>query len=91
LNGDFLGDLDFWPSFIMRHINLILVADAGLVRTASAETSPFSGFGGIRWNEFRSDLGFGISNRSGSFRLGWVWRTDRDEPAALLLRVAAPF
>ena len=34
LNGDFLGDLDFWPSFIMRHINLILVADAGLVRTS---------------------------------------------------------
>jgi hypothetical protein len=91
LNGDFLGDLDFWPSFIMRHINLILVADAGLVRTASAETSPFSGFGGIRWNEFRSDLGFGISNRSGSFRLGWVWRIDRDEPATLLLRVEAPF
>ncbi len=91
LNGDFLGDLDFWPSFIMRHINLILVADAGLVRTSSAETSPFSGFGGIKWNQFRSDLGFGISNRSGSFRLGMVWRTDKSEPATLLLRVEAPF
>ncbi len=93
LNGDFLGDLDFWPSFIMRHVNLILVADAGLVRTASAETSPFSGFGGIKWNEFRSDLGFGISNRSGSCRwagcggrtetnrqrycCGWRRRSDR--------------
>jgi hypothetical protein len=91
LNGDFLGDLDFWPSFILKHVNLIFVADAGLVRTASSATSPFSGFGGIKWNEFRSDLGFGISNRSGSCRLGWVWRTDRDEPATLLLRVEAPF
>jgi hypothetical protein len=91
LNGDFLGDLDFWPSFILRHINLILVADAGLVRTASAETSTFSGFGGITWNEFRSDLGFGISNRSGSCRLGMVWRTDRHESPALLMRVEAPF
>lgn len=91
LNGDFLGDLDFWPSFIMRHINLILVADAGLVRTLSAGTSPFSGFEGITWSEFRSDLGFGISNRSGSCRLGMVWRTDKREPAALLLRVEAPF
>jgi hypothetical protein len=91
LNGDFLGDLDFWPSFILRYINLVLVADAGLVRTASADASPFSGFGGITWSEFRSDLGFGISNRSGSCRLGMVWRTDRSEPATLLLRVEAPF
>jgi len=91
LNGDFLGDLAFWPTWLMRHIKLILLADAGLVRTSSPGTSPFSGFGGITWNELRSDAGIGISNRSGSFRLAAVWRTDVSEPARLLLRVEAPF
>jgi hypothetical protein len=91
LNGDFLGDLSFWPSWLMRHINLILLADAGLVRTSSPTTSVFSGFEGITANELRSDAGIGISNRSGSFRLAAVWRTDRSEPARLVFRVEAPF
>jgi outer membrane protein assembly factor BamA len=91
LNGDFLGDLSFWPSWLFRHVNLIFLADAGLVRTSSAKASPFSGFEGITWNELRSDAGVGIANRSGSMRLAAVWRTDRSEPARLLFRVEAPF
>lgn len=91
LNGDFLGELEFWPSWLMRHINLIVLADAGLVRTSSPTTSPFSGFGGITWNELRSDAGVGIANRSGSFRLAAVWRTDKAEAARLVFRVETPF
>ena len=68
---------------------LIVLADAGLVRTSSPTTSPFSGFGGITWNELRSDAGVGIANRSGTFRLAAVWRTDKAEAARLVFRVEA--
>ncbi len=32
VNGDFLGDLSFWPSWLMRGINLLVLTDAGLMR-----------------------------------------------------------
>ncbi len=91
VNGDFLGDLDFWPSWLMRHINFLFLTDAGLVRTVSGTTSFAGGFGGIHWSEFATDLGVGLTNRSGSFRIGMVWRTDKSEPVRLLLRVSRPF
>jgi hypothetical protein len=91
LNGDFLGDLSFWPSWLMRHINLLLLFDAGVIRAAPNGTSPFQGFGGLRWNEVRSDLGIGITTQSGSFRVAAVWPTDRADPPRLLLRFARPF
>ena len=91
VNGDFLGDLDFWPSFIMRHVNFLFLADAGLVRSVSHDASFAGGFGGIHWEEFGTDFGVGLANRSGSFRIGVVWRTDRSEPARFLLRLERPF
>jgi len=91
VNGDFLHDLEFWPSWLMRHVNLLVLFDAGLVRTASPELSPILGFGGIHWNEFASDAGVGLSNRSGSIRAAVVWRTDRAEPAHFMFRLSRPF
>lgn len=91
VNGNFLGDLDFWPSWLLRHIDLIFMADAGLVRSVAADEPAFQGFGGIRWKEFRSDLGVALANRSGSFRIGMIWRTDRAETAHFVLRFSRPF
>ena len=91
LNGDVLHDLSFWPSWLFRHINLILLADAGFVRTVDPSVSAFSGFGGIRWNDFRNDIGVGVANISGSVRAALVWRTDRSEPARFIVRFSRPF
>jgi hypothetical protein len=91
VNGDFLHDLEFWPSWLMHHVNLLVLFDAGLVRNAAPELSPILGFGGIHWNEFASDAGMGLSNRSGSIRAAVLWRTDRAEPAHFMFRLSRPF
>ena len=91
VNGDFLGDLSFWPSWLMRGINLLVLSDAGLVRTADNGGILTSGFNGIGFSDFRHDVGAGVATRSGSFRMAFVWRTDRSEPARFVFRFARPF
>lgn len=91
INGDFLGDLTFWPSWFMSGINFIVLSDAGLVRTASSDASWTEGFGGMKFSEFKHDIGVGIGSRSGSFRLALVWRTDRSEEPRFIFRFARPF
>lgn len=91
VNGDFLHDLDFWPSWLMRRVNFILIADAGTIRMAPPEEGWTVGFEDLRLSEFRSDLGIGFANRSGSFRIGFVWRTDVNAPARFFFRFSRPF
>ena len=91
INGDFLGELDFWPSWLMRGINFIVLGDAGLVRAEQPGASWNGGFSGIKFSEFKHDVGVGVATRSGSFRLAFVWRTDRSEPARFIFRLARPF
>jgi hypothetical protein len=91
VNGDFLGDLSFWPSWLMRGINFLVLTDAGLVRTVDNGALWTSGFDGVRLSEFRHDVGAGIASRSGAFRMAFVWRTDRSEPARFIFRFSRPF
>ncbi len=91
INGDFLHDLDFWPSWLMRGINFLVLADAGLIRSVAPGEGWTSGFEKIRFSEFKSDLGFGVANRNGSFRLAFVWRTDVNAPARFVFRFSRPF
>ncbi|HTY36232.1 MAG TPA: hypothetical protein VMH23_03925 [Bacteroidota bacterium] len=91
INGDFLGDLSFWPSWLMRGLNFIVLTDAGLVRTVDDNALWTSGFSTIGFSDFRHDVGVGIGTRSGSFRLAYVWRTDRSEPPRFIFRFARPF
>jgi hypothetical protein len=91
MNGNILEDLDFWPSWLFRHFNFLLLSDAGLIRSVAPAASATEGFNHIHWNEFRHDFGFGFANRSGSFRIGITWRTDRAEPVRFLFRIYRPF
>ena len=91
INGDFLGDLSFWPSGLLREINFVVFSDAGLVRTMPASAQWTEGFDNTRLSDFRHDAGVGVGTRSGSFRIAFVWRTDRSEPARLIFRIARPF
>jgi hypothetical protein len=91
VNGDFLGDLSFWPSWLMRGINLLILTDAGLVRAVDKDALWSNGFDGIKFSDFRHDVGAGVASRSGAFRLAFVWRTDRSEPARFIFRFSRPF
>lgn len=91
VNGDFLGDLSFWPSWLLRGINFIALTDAGLVRNVATDAIWTDGFNGIKFSDFRHDVGVGVASRSGAFRLAFVWRTDRSEPVRFIFRFARPF
>ena len=91
VNGDFLHELDFWPSGLLRHFNFIVLSDAGLMRNVSREKGWTDGFENIRFSEFKHDIGLGLSNRNGSFRIGFVWRTDIKAPGRLFFRFNRPF
>jgi hypothetical protein len=91
VNGDFLGELEFWPSWLMSGINFLVLGDAAVLRSEVPGTSWNEGFSGIRFSEFRHDVGVGVASRSGSFRLAYVWRTDQREPARFIFRFARPF
>jgi hypothetical protein len=91
VNGDFLGDLSFWPSWLMRGVNLLVLSDAGIVRDVDANALWTSGFSGIKVSDFRHDVGAGIASRNGSFRLALVWRTDRKDTAHFIFRFSRPF
>ncbi len=91
LNADFLHDLDFWPSWLLRHVNFIFMADAGFMREAAPEHGWTEGFDGMRLSDFKNDLGIGFSNRSGSVRAGFAWRTDVKAPARFFFRFTRPF
>lgn len=91
LNADILNDLDFWPSWLFSRINLIFMVDAGFIRSVSRDLGWTEGFEGIRFADFRNDLGFGVSNRSGSWRAGFAWQTDRKAPARFFFRFTRPF
>lgn len=91
INGDFLGDLDFWPSWLLREINFVVLSDAGLVRMVPSTALWTDGFDDIHFSDFQHDVGVGVGTRSGSVRIAFVWRTDRSEPARLIFRVVRPF
>lgn len=90
-NGRILGDLDFWPHWLMEHINILIFGDAGWVGLAPPSASWTEGFEPLTPSAFRSDLGFGFSSRGGAVRLGWAWRTDKSEPARFVFRISRPF
>jgi cytoskeletal protein CcmA (bactofilin family) len=90
-NGDIFGDLEFWPSWLFREFNFVVFSDAGLVRMMPTAARWTEGFDKIHFSDFQHDVGVGLGTRSGSFRIAFAWRTDRSEPARLMLRVARPF
>ncbi len=91
VNGDFLGDLDFWPSGLMRHVNFVFFGDAGWVTSVHSSASWTDGFDQLSLSSLRTDLGFGFANRNGTFRIAWAWRTDQGSGARFILRFTRPF
>lgn len=91
LDGDFLEDLDFWPADIFSGFTFIVLSDAAVLRTVPSDVKATNGFSNIRWSEWAHDLGFGIGNRNGTFRLAYTWRTDIKTKGTILFRFVRPF
>ncbi|MCX6120775.1 MAG: hypothetical protein NTX44_04065 [Ignavibacteriales bacterium] len=91
VNGSFLEDVDFWPMWIFHNVNIMLLSDAGFTRQALPTASVFEGVETVKFNDFKHDVGVAFTNRSGSFRIGVVWRTDHPAPAQFILRFNRPF
>ncbi len=91
VNGSFLDELDFWPTWLFRHFNFLLTSDAGFTRMVPSNASAMDGFENVKWNEFKHSFGVALATRSGSFRIGFAWRTDHPAPIQFLLRFSRPF
>jgi hypothetical protein len=91
LNSNVLHDVDFWPSWLTSGVNLLFIADAGWTNTVRPSASFDEGFGSLRLKQFRSNLGVGVSNRSGSFRLAYLWSTDGTNLNRIIFRFSRPF
>jgi hypothetical protein len=91
VNGSILEDLEFWPTWIFTHVNLLLTSDAGFTQMAQSKASAFSGFGSVKLNTFMHNFGVAVANRTGSIRIGIAWRTDRSYPTQFILRFSRPF
>ena len=91
VNGDFLHDIDFWPSWAMRGVNFLILSDAGWTRSVGSTASLDEGFGELQFKQFRSNLGVGIANRSGTFRIAYLWSTDGTGLNRVIFRFARPF
>jgi len=91
LNGNVLDDLNFWPTWIIQQVNIILISDAGFARWAPPGAAATGGFGGIKLNDFHHNFGVALGNRTGLYRIGLAWRTDRPAPVQFLLRFSRPF
>jgi hypothetical protein len=90
LSGSIMDDLDFWPTWIFQHVNLIFTSDAGFMRSVLPGTAALEGFG-LRLNEFHHNLGIALGNRTGLYRIGFAWRTDTSAPLQFILRFSRPF
>ena len=91
VSGRILNELNFWPDWLFKRINLILFADAGWTRTAVAGSGFTEGFDDFAVRDIKSDLGLGIGSRDGVLRLIFAWRTDRGAPVRVSLRLSRPF
>ncbi len=91
INGKMLDDVEFFPSWLLRNLNIIIFADAGYISTADKAASAIKGFQGVKLINLHSDWGIGIGTRDAKLRLGFTWRTDKSSPPMVFLRLNRPF
>ncbi|MBI3195523.1 MAG: BamA/TamA family outer membrane protein [Ignavibacteriae bacterium] len=91
LNGKIFDAVDVFPSWLLRNCNLLLFYDAGYANAVAGEEKFDTGFESLRFDNIKSNWGFGIGSRDAKIRLGFAWRTDIAEPVHVFLRLNRPF
>lgn len=72
-------------------INFIIFGDIGDAWNGSENENWYDSFRPLTWRGLKSDIGVGIADKSGSFRLNFAKRTDRDQDILVTLRLQHPF
>jgi len=91
VDGNFLDDLDFWPSDLFGGINFLILSDAGVTRNVLPTVQFQEGFEKMTWGELRHNVGAGLANRSGTFRVAYTWKTTEKAPGTITFRFVRPF
>lgn len=91
VNGKMFDDVEFFPSWLLRNVNIIFFADGGYIADADDNASPFEGYKALDWKTIHSDWGVGVGTRDAKLRLGFAWRTDQSSPPMVFLRLNRPF
>ncbi len=84
-----------FPFFLGNSFRYIIFFDLGNVWNRADVTKDdtwYRGFNYLHWSDLKSDLGFGLSNKSGRFRLNFAKRLDTSHKAwKISFRIAKPF
>ncbi len=76
----------------LRHLNLILFVDAGLLWNSEIRNSYQEGFDGLTWADLKTDIGIALTNYEGNVRLNIAKRTDvGGEPVVVTFRLNRTF
>lgn len=86
-SGDWLDDVFFWPNSLA----IIGFGDVGAVTMVNTKWSLHEGFSSITSSQVRSDYGVALSWFDGDARLGFAWRTDKQSPVSIFLRLHRAF
>lgn len=77
---------------IFNSFYLILFIDTGWIGFADIDKKFYQGFSNIKLSDYKTDIGFGLSNSSGTVRFQIAKRTDTGENSFLFsFRVSRPF
>jgi outer membrane protein assembly factor BamA len=77
---------------ILELFNLIVFADFGWIGQARPDRALFKGFERFTFSSLKNDIGVALANRSGSFRIELIRRTDTGhKPYTLFFRLSRPF
>ncbi|MGC8595006.1 MAG: hypothetical protein ACP5MI_05305 [Candidatus Kryptoniota bacterium] len=91
LNLEVLLNPDLFNEFPFNLATLVLFSDIGQVVSTSPDNGMLEGWNAIKGNGFKSDLGVGIGDEDGSWRVFISWRTDVNTPPVFGVRLSRPF
>ena len=87
LSEDIMDEIFFWPN----SLSLIAFGDAGAVANVNTKWAFYEGFNSITSSQVKSDYGFAVSWHDGEARLGFAWRTDKQQFASIFFRLNRAF
>lgn len=87
ISGDLIDNIPFWPN----SLSLIAFGDAGAVTNVKTALAVYEGFSSIQSSRVKSDYGFAIAWHDGDARLGFAWRTDKQQPVSIFFRLNRSF
>jgi hypothetical protein len=91
LGSGFFGDQDFFLTDILNEFTYIISSNTGWIGSAAPTAAWHKGFSKITWSDVYNDIGVGIGNSTGSFRMMYSQRTTEKADGVWFIRISRPF